>query len=88
MNTTKKVTRGQARVRRGVQKDGWTPLALRGVCGFWDGSYDNGRHAGGIVLMAFSEPHGWFTSYKNVVFYQGIVPWMLKWVDARCLLTM
>ena len=27
-------------------------------------------------------------SYTNVVFYQGIVPWMLKWVDARCLLTM
>ena len=53
----------------------------------WDGSPDNGKCGGGIVLMAFSESHGWFTFYKNVVLFQGIVPWMLKWVDARCSLT-
>ena len=26
---------------------------VTGICGFWDGSYDNGRCGGGIVLMAF-----------------------------------
>ena len=29
-HNTKKLTCGQARVRRGVQKNGWTPPALRG----------------------------------------------------------
>ena len=38
---------------------------VTGVCGFWDGSNDNGKCGGGIVLMAFSEPHGWFTFYKQ-----------------------
>ena len=28
---------------------------VTGACGFWDGSYDNGKCGGGIVLMAFSE---------------------------------
>ena len=61
---------------------------VTGECGFWDGSHDNGKCGGGIVLMAFSEPHGWFTFYKKVwPLYQGKVPWMLKWVDAGCLLT-
>ena len=38
---------------------------VTGVCGFWDGSNDNGRCGRGIVLMALSEPHGWFTFYKK-----------------------
>ena len=38
---------------------------VTGVCGFWDGSNDNGKCGRGIALMAFSEPHGWFTYYKK-----------------------
>ena len=38
---------------------------VTGVCGFWNGSYDNGKCGGGIVLMAFSESHGWSTFYKK-----------------------
>ena len=51
---------------------------VTGVCGFSDGSFVNGRCGRSIVLMAFSEPHGWFLFYKKC----GL---MLKWVDAEML---
>ena len=57
---TKKLTCGQTRARRGVQKNGWTPSAFRGQK--LPVSVDSGTGAvTSIVLMAFSEPHGWFT---------------------------
>ena len=36
-----------------------------GICGFWDGMFDNGKCGCGIVLMAFSVLHGWFSFYKK-----------------------
>ena len=32
---------------------------------FWDGSCDNGNCGCGIVIMAYSDPHGWFTFYNK-----------------------
>ena len=34
------------------------------LCGFWDGSCDNGNCVFGILIMAYSDPYGWFTFYK------------------------
>ena len=53
----------------------WTQHEEAGVCGFWDGSYDKGKCGGGIVRMAFSKPHGWFTFYKSVALYQFLGCW-------------
>ena len=72
-----KGAKGRAKEWVDTTRIAWQEVAV--VCRFWDGSYDNGKCGGSIVLMAFSEPHG--------ALYQGIVPWMLKWVDAGCLLT-
>ena len=38
---------------------------VTGLCGSWDGSSDNGNCGGGTVIMACSDPHGWFTFYKK-----------------------
>ena len=46
----------------------WQEVA--GLCGFWDGSYENGKCGSDIILMAFSEPQGWSTFYKK----RGPVP--------------
>ena len=50
-----------------------------GICGFWDGSFDNGKCGGGIVLMAFSVLLTDGPPSKSVVLYQGMAPWMLEW---------
>ena len=42
------------------------------------------RKCGGSIVLMASEPHGWFTFYKKC---GPFVPWMLKWVDAGCILT-
>ena len=36
-----------------------------GICGIWDGTFDNGKCGGCIVLMAFLEPHGCFPFFKR-----------------------
>ena len=54
---------------------------VTGVCGFWDGSFDNGRCGRRIVLMVLGTTR-WFPFDKSVALHQGIAPWMLKWVDA------
>ena len=38
---------------------------VTGLCGFWDGSCDNGNCGRGIVIMAYSDLHGWLTFYKK-----------------------
>ena len=58
-----------------------------GICGFWDGSFDNGK------MRVWHCPHGLLGPArmvllnKSAVLYQGIAPLMLKWVVAGCLLT-
>ena len=34
---------------------------VTGLCGFWDGSCDIGKCGGGIVILALTDPYGWFT---------------------------
>ena len=46
----------------------WPEVA--GVCGFWDGSCDNGYCGSGIVIMAYSDLQGWSTFYEKC----GLVP--------------
>ena len=36
-----------------------------GLCGFWDGSCDNGKCGAGVMIMACSEVLGWFPMYKK-----------------------
>ena len=63
---------GQEKARGSVQKNGWTQPALRGgklpvSVGFWMETVTTANvRKGGIVLMAFSEPHGWFPVTKSV----------------------
>ena len=40
------------------------------LCGFTDGSCDDGHRGGGIVIMAYLDMRGWFTFYKKC----GLVP--------------
>ena len=35
-----------------------------GVCGFWDGSCDNGKCGTGIMIQAFTKTLGWVPIYK------------------------
>ena len=70
VNTTKKPSSGQTRARRDVWKNGWTLHQIAwpevtGLCGFWAGSCDNGNCDRGIVIMAYSDLHGWLTFYKK-----------------------
>ena len=82
----------EARVRRSEQKNGWTPLALRGTRFLV--SVDSGMEAltkvnVGVALSSW--PSRYYTdgspSTKSVVLYQGTAPWKLKWVVVGCLLT-
>ena len=36
-----------------------------GLCGFWDGSCDNGKCGVGILIQAFAEALGWIPIYKK-----------------------
>ena len=59
------------------------------ICGTWDRSPDNYKCGCGIVFMALSAPHTDRSPFTHsVVLYQGRALWMLKWVDAGCLLTL
>ena len=60
----------QGRAEEWVDTTRITRREVTGVCGFWDGTFDNDRRERGIVLVAFSEPHGWFPFYKKC----GLVP--------------
>ena len=44
----------------------WPEIIRIGLCGFWDGSCDNGNCGAGIMIMACTKLVGWFTIYKNV----------------------
>ena len=46
----------------------WPEVA--GLCGFWDGSCDNGYCGSGILIMAYSDLQGWSTFYEKC----GLVP--------------
>ena len=92
VNTTKNLTCAQAWVRKGVQKNGWTPFALRGKRSpvYFEFGMETVRTAN--VEEALSSWPPWnqtmvYFSQKNVVLCQGVVPWILEWEDARCLLT-
>ena len=37
-----------------------------GLCGFWDGSFDNGKCGAGIMIQAFTKAPGWVPIFKNV----------------------
>ena len=41
----------------------WSEVS--GLSGFWDGSCDNGNCGRGIVIMAYSDLHAWFTFHKT-----------------------
>ena len=46
---------------------------VTGLCGFWDGSCDNGKCGGGIVIMAYT---GGLFSTRSVDRYRVLTPWV------------
>ena len=53
---------------------------VTGLCGFWDGSCDNGKCGCGTVIMAYSDLH----ATKSVDLYQGTIPWMPRLAYVVC----
>ena len=78
MNTTKKLTSGQERARRGVQKNGWTPPALRGerlpvYVGFGMEALSTADAEEALSSWPYrNHTHG-FLSTESVALYQGKV---------------
>ena len=60
-------------LQQGVKgrEDEWVDTAhvvrseVTGLCGFWDGSCDNGKCGAGIVIQAFVESLCWVPIYKK-----------------------
>ena len=62
VSTIKKLICGRTRARR----SGWKKWAeVTGLCGFWDGSCDNGNCGAGILIKACSDLQGWIPVYKK-----------------------
>ena len=70
MNTIKKLMRRLGNGSKG-QVDEWVDTAhvvwsvVIALCGFSDGSCDNGKCGAGIMIMACSKALGWFPIYKK-----------------------
>ena len=71
---------GKTRARRGVEE--WvdtTRIAwseVTGLYGFGEGSCDDVNCGSGIVIMAYSDVHGWSTFNKKCGPVPGVSPWM------------
>ena len=52
-------------------EDEWVDIAhvvwsaVTGLCGFWDGSCDDGKCGAGILIQTFTEAFDWIPIYKQ-----------------------
>ena len=59
------------------QEDEWTDTVnvvwseVTGLCGFWDGSCENGKCGAGIMIQAFTDALGWAPIHKKCGPVQG-----------------
>ena len=57
---------------------------VSGLCGFWDRSCHKGNCGSGVVIMAYSNLHGWSTFYKKCGPVPCVTLWMPSWVRVVC----